>query len=219
MKILLLEDDFAYRETMRDYLTSLGYAVDDVERGDEALEAIFSQTYDLLLLDIRVPQMDGYEIVKTLREYNVQTPVIFVTSLTDIHNLSLGYELGCSDYLRKPFAMKELKYRVWSVLKNRFGCDNEGWICLGEGLRFQCERLVLEKEEMEVGLTKTEQRLLLFFAQNLGRVLSVEALREYVWNGQEVNDGDVRMAIKKLRDKTAYALIKNIRGQGYVIEK
>jgi len=219
MKILLLEDDFAYKETMREYLESLGYLVDDFDNGQEALDAAFSQRYDLLLLDIRVPGMDGYEIVKVLREYQMETPVIFVTSLTDIHNLSLGYELGCNDYLRKPFAMKELKYRVNQVLKSRFESSKGAWVALGEATRFHCERFVLERKGVEVALTKTEQKLICVLAQNLGQILSPEALREYVWNGQEVNDSDIRMAIKKLRDKTHKELIKNVRGQGYVIEK
>jgi DNA-binding response OmpR family regulator len=219
MKILLLEDDFAYRETMRDYLVSLGYSVDDFENGQEALDAVFEQRYDLLLLDIRVPGMDGYEIIKTIREYQMETPAIFVTSLTDIQNLSLGYELGCNDYIRKPFAMKELKYRVGQVLKSRFEDSIDLQVALDACFTFNCERYELRKNGVEISLTKTEQKLLYFFAQNLGRVLSSENLREYVWDGQEVNDSDIRMAIKKLRDKTDKALIKNIRGQGYKIEK
>jgi DNA-binding response OmpR family regulator len=219
MKILLLEDDFAYRESMKEYLESLGYSVDDFENGEGALDAAFEKRYDLLLLDIRVPGTDGYEIVKALREYSVDTPVIFVTSLTDIQNLSLGYELGCNDYIRKPFAMKELKYRVAQVLKSHMGISNEDGFWLDEHYYFCISSFGLKKNGVEVPLTKIEQKLLTLFATNRGQILSTETIRDYVWDGQDVNDGDIRMAIKKLRDKTTKDLIKNIRGQGYGIEK
>ena len=117
MRILLLEDEIDYKETIHEYLESLGYAVESFENGDEALDAIHFKSYQLLLLDIRVPGTNGYEIVRTIREAGDETPVIFITSLTDIDNLSIGYELGCNDYIRKPFAAKELKYRVEQVLK------------------------------------------------------------------------------------------------------
>lgn len=218
MKILLLEDDFAYRESMREYLESLGYDVDDFGDGEEALDEVFKKRYDLLLLDIRVPGIDGYEIVKILREYKINTPVIFVTSLTDIQNLSLGYELGCNDYMRKPFAMKELKYRVAQVLKNRFGVEDET-IKLTENFSFCTTEYRLKKDGVEIGLSKIEQKLMNLFVTNIGQILSPEVIREYVWEGEIASGADVRMAIKKLRDKSAKDLIKNVRGQGYGIEK
>jgi DNA-binding response OmpR family regulator len=219
MKILLLEDDFAYKESMKEYLESLGYMVDDFENGEAALDALFKKRYDLLLLDIRVPETDGYEIVKTLREYSIDTPVIFVTSLTDIQNLSLGYELGCNDYIRKPFAMKELKYRVAQVLKSRAGANVDDEVWLDEHFCFSLSNFSLQKENRDIPLTKIEQKLLTLFVLNRGQILSADTIREYVWDGQEVNDGDIRMAVKKLRDKTSKNLIKNICGQGYSIEK
>ncbi|MCF6172195.1 MAG: response regulator [Campylobacteraceae bacterium] len=117
MKILLLEDDYLYKVTIKDFLEDFDYQVDDFDDGNDALDAIYENSYSLLLLDIRVPGMDGYEILKDIRENKVSTPVIMLTSLTDIHNLSLGYELGCSDYLRKPFELKELKYRIDYIIK------------------------------------------------------------------------------------------------------
>jgi len=99
MKILLLEDDYLYKVTIQDFLEVNGYEVDDYEDGAEALDAIYSNSYALLLLDIRVPTLDGYEILKDIRANDIQTPAIMLTSLTDIENLTLSYELGCSDYL------------------------------------------------------------------------------------------------------------------------
>ncbi len=91
-----------------------GYIVDDFDDGNLALDAIYANSYSILLLDIRVPGISGYEILKEIRDNQIKTPVIMLTSLTDINNLSLGYELGCSDYLKKPFEIKELNIE-WSI--------------------------------------------------------------------------------------------------------
>lgn len=124
MRLLLLEDDLEYKLSIKDYLESLGYEIDDFEDGEDALSAIHENKYHLLILDIRVPKMNGYEVVKSIRENNDNTPVIYITSLTDINNLSLGYELGCNDYIKKPFSPKELKYRVEQLIKLFYANEN-----------------------------------------------------------------------------------------------
>lgn len=108
IKILLLEDDFLYKESIKEFLEELDFVVDDFDNGEDALNAIFETKYDLLLLDIRVPKIDGFSLVKYVRESNIDTPIIILTSLTDIKDLSHGYTLGCNDYIRKPFDMIEL---------------------------------------------------------------------------------------------------------------
>src|SRR5660398_176469 len=100
MKILLLEDDFSYRISIKEYLEYLNFEIDDFDNGQDAQDAIFENRYDLLLMDVRVPKISGYEIVKTVRENDIDVPIILVTSLTDINDLSTGYEIGCNDYIR-----------------------------------------------------------------------------------------------------------------------
>ena len=108
MKILLLEDDYSYRISIKEYLLSLNFEVTDFENGRMALDSIMNEHYDLLLLDVRVPEISGYEIVKCVRTNEIDVPIILVTSLTDIEDLSTGYEVGCNDYIRKPFALKNM---------------------------------------------------------------------------------------------------------------
>ena len=117
IKILLLEDDYLYKISIKEFLEELDFMVDDFDNGEDALNAIFDKKYDLLLLDIRVPKMDGFELVKYVREASIDTPIIILTSLTDINNLSRGYTLGCNDYIRKPFDMIELKFRIEALIK------------------------------------------------------------------------------------------------------
>lgn len=111
-KILLLEDEYSYRTSIKEYLVSLDFDVDDFDDGKDALNAILENRYDLLLLDVMVPNITGHEIVKIVRKEEIDVPIILITSLTDIEDLSTGYEIGCNDYIRKPFILKELKYRV-----------------------------------------------------------------------------------------------------------
>lgn len=135
IKILLLEDDYLYKISIKEFLEELDFVVDDFENGDFALDAIFENSYDLLLLDIRVPGMDGFSLVEYVRKEKLDVPIIILTSLTDISDLSRGYELGCNDYIRKPFDMIELKFRIEQLIKTSFK-TNEDSINLPYSFRF-----------------------------------------------------------------------------------
>ena len=135
IKILLLEDDYLYRVSIKEFLEELDFHVDDFENGDDAFDAIFENYYDLLLLDIRVPGMDGFSLVEYIRKEKLEVPIIVLTSLTDIKDLSKGYELGCNDYIRKPFNMIELKFRIEQLIKNNFK-TNEDFLELENSFKF-----------------------------------------------------------------------------------
>lgn len=117
MKILYLEDDINLSQTVEEFLKDEGFDVVCVYDGEEALESIYTARFDLFLLDVSVPQIDGFELLKELREANILTPAIFITSLNSIKDLSSGYECGADDYVKKPFALKELLLRINALLK------------------------------------------------------------------------------------------------------
>ena len=219
MKILLLEDDVSYKETIHEYLESLGYKVESFENGDEVVDALYFKKYHLLLLDIRVPGKNGYEIVQMLREQNDETPVIFMTSLTDIDNLSIGYELGCNDYIRKPFAARELKYRVEQVLKLFYLHSNEEEVSLNEEYSYNLTQGKLSKKGEIIAVTPKEQKVLEHLITHLGKYISIKQLWEDVWEEKLVTEADIRMCIKKIRDKTDATFIVNKKGFGYKIDK
>ena len=219
MKILLLEDEIDYKETVHEFLESLGYEVESFENGDDALNAIHFHTFQLLLLDIRVPGMDGYEIVKTMRSSGDETPVIFMTSLTDIDNLSIGYELGCNDYIRKPFAATELRYRIEQVIKLFYFHSNEETIKLADGYSYDLKTGKLMQEEKVIHLTPKEQKVWDYLLTNIGTFIPTNRLWEDVWERKMVTEADIRMCIKKIRDKTSSNLISNQKGLGYRIDK
>ena len=217
MKILLLEDDYLYKVTIKDFLEEFDYIVDDFDDGDDALEAIYKNNYSLLLLDIRVPGMDGYEILKQIRENEVITPVIMLTSLTDIHNLSLGYELGCSDYLRKPFELKELKYRIDYTIKTHCFKTPSKSVKIAQNYLFEIEAKRLMKDGAVVELSATEKELVSYLVQNRGYFVSIDSLQNVVWEGRDISYADIRMCVKRVRQKCTKEFIINKKMVGYKI--
>jgi two-component system, OmpR family, response regulator len=219
MKILLLEDDYLYKISIKEFLIEIGFFVDDFENGNSALDAIFENSYDLLLLDIRVPGMDGFELVKTLRENSIRTPVIILTSLTDIDDLSRGYELGCNDYLRKPFDLIELKYRIEQIIKSQCFKSDENIIQLYGKYSFDIKENILYQGDLIIDLTQKEKEVVSLLIQNRGIYIPIENLHEVIWDNKDIQYADIRMCIKRIRTKTDKEFIKNKRFVGYKIDK
>jgi len=215
MKILLLEDDYLYNVSIKDFLIANGYEVDAFEDGQEALDAIYDNRYSVLLLDIRVPSIDGYEVLNQIREDGIDTPVIMLTSLTDIENLSKGYELGCNDYLRKPFELKELKYRLEQIIKTHSFATSKNIIQIDSNYSFDIQKQILYKGEDAVDLSAIEIKLVSFLVQNKGVYVSIESLQENVWEGKDISYADIRMCITRVRNKCDKEFIKTKKMVGY----
>jgi DNA-binding response OmpR family regulator len=161
--------------------------------------------------------MDGYEILKDIRANGVQTPVIMLTSLTDIQNLSLGYELGCSDYLRKPFELKELKYRVDYIIKTHNFKSSEDLIKIDEVYSYDIKTKTLFKSNQTIELSTTEIELVSYLVQNNGYYISLDTLQNVVWEGKDISYADIRMCVKRVRQKCDKDFIKNKKLVGYKI--
>lgn len=219
MKILLLEDDYLYKVSIKEFLQELDFIVDDFENGDEALDAIFTNSYDLLLLDIRVPGMDGFTLVETIRKEKLNTPIIILTSLTDITNLSRGYDLGCNDYIRKPFDLIELKFRIEQLIKNSCFKTLDDVIKISPNYKFDVKKNILYIDDLQVDLSFKESELVSFLVQNRGFFVSIETLHERIWENKEISYSDIRMCIKRIREKTCKDFIKTKRFVGYKIDK
>lgn len=219
MKILVLEDDYSYRSSIKEYLLTLDYEIDDFENGDDALHAIFENTYDLLLMDIIVPGMSGYDILKEVRKHEIEVPIILVTSLTDIDDLSVGYELGCNDYIRKPFSLKELKYRITQAINSFHFKSTTNRIKLIEDYMFDLEKCELTRDNSYIKLTNIETKIIDFLIRRRGQFCTTQDMVVSIWDDDFISDADLRMHIKRIRDKTTKELIVNSRGLGYKIEK
>jgi DNA-binding response OmpR family regulator len=219
MKILLLEDDYLYKVSIKEFLQELDFIVDDFENGDDALDAVFTNSYDLLLLDIRVPGMDGFTLVETIRKEKLNTPIIILTSLTDITNLSRGYDLGCNDYIRKPFDLIELKFRIEQLIKNSCFKTLDDVIKIPPNYKFDVKKNILFIDDVEIDLSFKESELVSFLVQNRGFFVSIETLHERIWENKEISYSDIRMCIKRIREKTCKDFIKTKRFVGYKIDK
>ncbi|MCD8545467.1 MAG: response regulator transcription factor [Epsilonproteobacteria bacterium] len=219
MKLLLLEDDYNYNESIKEYLEFLGYEVDAFFDGESALDAIMQKTYYLFLLDVKVPKLNGHELIKYIKEAKITTPIIIITSLVDIDNIAIGYELGCNDYLKKPFELKELELRVKELIKKHYQTGNEGLFELACGLRFNFETGEIKKDDQTIILSSKEQELVRFLIRRKNTFCDIETLRENVWEGKEISYADIRMYIRKIRLKVGVeAFIKSSRGLGYKID-
>ncbi len=215
-RILLLEDDPTLNETVVEYFEDLGYLIDGIEDGLDALDKIYENSYDILLLDVKVPQMSGFDLLKELRKRDIATPAIFITSLNSIDDLSEGYESGCDDYIRKPFALKELLVRVESILKRDFYHNGSEKIEISKNIYYDISSNMLYIDEKIETLNNKEAKLLKLFLQNIGQILSHERIYDALWDYDETySEASLRTYIKNLRKILGKEKIVSIKKQGY----
>ena len=216
MKVMLLEDDRSLRELITEELERNGYHVNAFRDGDSAMDSLYNTLYDLMLLDINVPGIDGYEFLRMLRESGNNTPAMIISSYTDIDHLSKGYELGCNDYLRKPFSLKEMLLRIQALLKTHRFASQSDIITLSKGFSFHIASGELQGPMGAVNLTAKERRFIELLVQHRNRVVTIEEIMDYVWD-ESVNLNNLRVLIYKLRQKLDEELIQNIKHMGYRI--
>ena len=218
MKILILEDESILALSMREFLEECGYEVNCFSHSEEAYDAIYETVYDLLLLDVKVPgEQNGFEMLELLRKDGNKTPAIFITSLTDIDDLSRGYECGACDYIRKPFDLAELKLRVEQVIKLQCFSSTDESIELPFGYSYDLKKMKLTLEGQNMLLSKTETKILELLIKQRGNVVSYEMFWEEIW-GEWIDPTNIRVQVGNLRKSLKKDFIKNIRGVGYSID-
>jgi DNA-binding response OmpR family regulator len=217
MKILLLEDEYSLRISIKEFLQDLEYEVDDYADGNDAHDAIFSKSYDLLLLDVNVPGMNGFELLKAIRKEKNETPAIFLTSMVDVDSLKEGYEKGCCDYIRKPFDLIELELRISQAYKS-FYLDDENILELRNNLSYDMKIGKLTLNGEEIILRKIEKDMLAVLIKHKNTLVSMEVFQDEIW-GEYVEPATVRVQINNLKQKLPADIIKNRRGLGYIIER
>lgn len=215
-KLLLLEDESALNETIAEYLQEQGYEVVAVFDGDEAQERLYETRFDLLLLDVNVPGVDGFTLLKAARASGTRTPAIFLTSRSALADVEVGFDSGADDYLRKPFALKELLLRIENLLKRNFSHDNTNRIELDEKLFYDTSTLTLYRNGETVTLGDKESRLLKLFIQRKGELIVHEVIKEELWGfDEEPSDDALRTYIKHLRQILGKERIVSHKRLGY----
>ena len=214
-KILLLEDDLNLNETVSDYFDENGFEVISAYDGDEALSLIYENNFDLLLLDVNVPNKNGFEVLKEVRNQKKTVPAIFITSLNSMDSLEEGFESGCDDYIRKPFELKELLIRVKTILKKEFSQKSE-LVQITPNVTFNLISNELKEDGIEVKLNLKELKLLKFLLQHPNELLSHERIYDFVWDyDEEYSDNSLRTYIKNLRKILGKDKIVSFKKLGY----
>jgi DNA-binding response OmpR family regulator len=221
--ILAVEDDERIRTAVRLALEDEGWDVAEAESGERALEVFGGGPFDVVLIDLMLPGIDGFELCRSLRR-NSDVPIVMVTARTDTHDVVAGLEAGADDYLTKPFEPKELSARIRALLR-RVRPSSPGHTHLRFGdLEVIPDEGVVRKDGVEVHLTKTEFRLLVELASSPGRVHSREHLLEKVWGYDYFGDGRlVDVHVRRLRTKVEAdpampRHVVTVRGLGYKLQ-
>lgn len=222
-KILAVEDDGRIRAAVKLALEDEGWTVDEAASGEEAVILFLRDPSDVVLIDIMLPGIDGFELCRTIRRSS-DVPIVMVTARADTHDVVAGLEAGADDYLTKPFAPKELSARIRALLR-RARPDNAGQskLVFGE-LEVIPEEGKVTRSGEEIHLTKTEFRLICELAQNTGKVLSREQLLDQVWGYGYFGDGRlVDVHIRRLRTKVEDdpanpRHVVTVRGLGYRLQ-
>lgn len=220
MRLLIVEDEKELCDTVAKSLYQSGYEVDTCYDGNEALDYIFSEDYDLIVLDLNLPGKDGMDILRELRETNEETKVLILSARSQIADKVEGLDAGANDYMEKPFHLQELEARIRSLTRRKFVQKD---VCLQCGeIKFNTKKREASAKEQFVPLTRKENGILEYLLLNQGRPVSQEELIEHVWDASvDSFSGSIRVHVSSLRKKLkailGYDPIINKIGEGYTI--
>ena len=221
MKILLAEDEVDLNNVVTRYLKKNGYSVDSVLDGEEALDYIFSVEYDVILLDIMLPKLNGFEVLKKIRSRNIKTPVLLLTARDGIEDRVQGLDFGADDYLIKPFAFDELLARIRVLLRRN--TNNASNVFTIANLSVNCDSHEVYRDKTPIKLSTREFTILEYMIRNKEKVLPREKIEQHIWDysyegGTNVVDVYIRYLRKKIDDNFSPKLIHTIRGIGYILK-
>ncbi len=216
MKILLLEDELMLNSAISEYLKSIGHMVESFQDGQDVLDNIDS-TFDLLVLDINVPTIDGFEILAELNSRKTYIPTIYISALIDIEDITKAYNLGCREYIKKPFHLGELGIKINQILKK--DQNNTSHIKFSENYSYSKDKQTLYFNGEPQNLTKKQLEIIHILALNINMIVDFERFRVDVWDAEDIDNPTIRAEISRLKKALKEDFIKNIRGLGYKIDR
>jgi two-component system OmpR family response regulator len=219
-RLLVVDDEKTILELLSGSLRLAGFEVTTAASGTEAVRAAASRRPDLVLLDVMMPDGDGFEALRRMRSAGIEVPVIFLTARDEEPDRVNGFDLGADDYVTKPFSLNELLGRIRAVLRRSRPGDPGSRLCVAD-LELDEDVHEVKRAGAVVDLTPTEYRLLRFLMLNAGRVVSKDQILDHVWEGDPARDGNVvEPCVSYLRRKVDQGqprLIHTVRGFGYVL--
>ncbi len=218
MKLLIVEDDEDILSFLRNGFEELGYTFDSAMDGDEAEYLIETNPYDVVVLDWMLPKKSGIEVLQSIRQKDIKTPVIMLTAKGDIDDKVKGLLQGADDYLPKPFSFKELNARIIALYRRSLSIGSN-LIKLKDDISLNIEAKSIEKDGKEIILSKKEYELLSFLLKHKNSIVSNAMIEEQLWDNESyINSNVIQVTVYNLRKKLGKELIKSFRGMGYKLE-
>jgi len=217
VKILLLEDDLQLNEAITQYLTSTGHAVINTRDGNNAFDILNKEKFDLLVLDINVPGMDGLSLLEKVHEQKRMIPTIYISALLDIEDITRAFDLGCYDYLKKPFHLKELTLRINKIMKTRIVPQEHKRI--SKYYSFDTSTLTLYFNNEPHILSNRQLKIIELLAQNRSLVVNYDMFRTYAYEDEDIDNATIRAEVNRVKKELKEDFIINIRGSGYMIKR
>ncbi|MBT3280535.1 MAG: response regulator transcription factor [Campylobacteraceae bacterium] len=214
-KILLVEDDLILGESLEELLSEEGFDVVWVKDGNEAIDQTYDNIFDLYLFDVDIPFINGFELLKSLRDISDKTPCIFLTAKVGIKSLSIGFDVGADDYIKKPFDIDELIVRINTQIKKSFNTYSK--ILSYGDITYDISNKLITKNHERISLSPTELKLFELFLKNINKSILKEDILYHLNNSQEGSEAVLRVQISKLK-KIGLNII-NQRAVGYRLEE
>jgi len=218
MKILILENDQTFQSELKEYLVNLGHHCIGCCYKQDAKHYLVDTVYDLLILNIDHETQDGLELYSDLKVENFTTPVMFTSALTDIETISKAYDMGGSEYIKKPFHIKELGYRLQKLSYEIENIKREHILLSPNYSYIKKENKLLHKNLVQP-LTKKQFHIIECLCKNIGTIISFDLFREYAWGSDLVSDATIRTELSRLRKVLKEDFIQNYKGIGYKVDR
>jgi DNA-binding response OmpR family regulator len=214
MKVLIIEDDAQLNIAISEFCKLKAFDIMSVKDGLNALDHIDKGNFDLYIIDINIPRISGLDLLKHIRKTDLDTPVIIITASLEIRNFSTAFENGCSEYIKKPFHLKELDIRI----NNLFALNQPVKIIVNDELTYDLNREEFYYQNKPIRLRYKEKRFSALLMRHINSVVSNEMIYDYVWEGEIKETYPLRQLLVELRKKLPFDIIQTRIREGYIIE-
>lgn len=214
MKVLIIEDDVQLNIAISEFCKIKSFDIVSVKDGLKALDQIDSANFDLYIIDINIPRISGLDLLKHIRKTDLDTPIIIITASLEIQNFSTAFENGCSEYIKKPFHLKELDIRINNLLAlNKFAT-----ITLNDGFTYDRNKEEFYYQNRPIKLRYKEKRFCAILMKHINTVVPNDLIYDYVWEGEIKETYPLRQLLVELRKKLPFDIIQTKIREGYMIE-
>ncbi|MGB5507108.1 MAG: response regulator transcription factor [Sulfurovum sp.] len=214
MNVLVIEDDAQLNTAISEFCEIKSFDVVSTKDGLEAIDKIDNGSFDLYIIDINVPHVNGLEILKHIRKTNIDTPIIIITASLEIQNFATAFENGCSEYIKKPFHLKELDIRIENLLSHK----NPVKITLAEDFYYNPNKEEFFYKSKHIRLRYKEKRFCAILMKHLNSIVPNDVIYDYVWEGEVKESYPLRQLLGELRKKLPFDIIQTKIREGYMIE-